>query len=161
MFKHSYAFDKFLDFSCVINQTTRKQILAITETHPVLKNHPVIQSLEKEQPALISISRLSEVHEAILSHSVVLAKTAGSGDTKTCLRAIMEQNVLTNASNALNALIMEQYRNNIDRLSRIVDTTRSHDFDDPEFDEDIDYLKELERDADEEISKDFRKNYDA
>ena len=68
----------------------------------------------------------------------------------------MEQNVLTHASNALNLLMIQQYRNHIDRLSRIIHPTRSFPFED----EEIDYFKELEKDADEEIAKEFRNSYD-
>jgi hypothetical protein len=122
MIRQSPAFEDFLDFSCAINDETRKKLFNITDTHPVLKNHPAIQRMQERGAAFISISAITQINEEILKHSVTLAKTAGSSDEMTCLRAIMEQNVLIVASTSLNALMTEQFRDSIQRLSKILDT---------------------------------------
>jgi hypothetical protein len=74
MIRQSPAFEDFLDFSCAINDETRKKLFNITNTHPVLKNHPAIKRLQKEQLAFISISAITQINEAILKIPLLLQK---------------------------------------------------------------------------------------
>lgn len=122
MTRRSLAFDSFLDFSSAINAETKKKLFAISDTHPVLKNHPLVKRLLDNNKVLISLSAITLINEAILEHSVALAKQASTGDEKACLKALMEQNVLTAASVALNSIMTEQFQNSVHRLSIIVDT---------------------------------------
>lgn len=123
MLRSSISIKKFLDFSGSINDETRQKLFAITDAHPAMKNHPAMQRLAQDQKAFISISAITSINEAILAHSITLAQQASTSDEKACLKALMEQNVLTVASVALNTIMTEHVQDNLRKISTITDAT--------------------------------------
>jgi hypothetical protein len=154
MLRNSTALKDFLNFSHTISDETRDKLLAISDAHPIIKNHPVMQRLVNDKQAFISISAITSINETILKHSIKLARQAASGDKDACLRALMEQNVLTVASVVLHSLMTEQLENSIQRLATIKETASFHKskfLDTINANIEIDYLKELEKEADNEM----------
>ena len=127
MNRHAKAYNKFLNFSCAINDETKEKLRTIANTHPVLKSHPVMKKLLQNSDSFISISAITHINEAMLDYTVEIAKQSASSGVQTCLKAIMEQNVLTVASISLNTLMTEQFQEYLSRLSNISDTIKNNE----------------------------------
>lgn len=115
-------FKEFVDFNNPIDQQTREEIITISQSHPVLKNHPTIKEMMSDKSARISWRKVAEINLKILERSTALARKAGTATGNEQFLILAEMNLLNAVSSALSSIISSRMQVSIDRLSKITKT---------------------------------------
>jgi hypothetical protein len=112
-------FKEFVDFNNPIDPQTREEIITISQSHPVLENHPTIKTMMSNKSARISWRKVAQINLKILERSTALARKAGQAKENERFLILAEMNLLNTASSALSSIISSRMQISVDRLSKI------------------------------------------
>lgn len=112
------TFKEFV-YSAAIDEDVKQTLSILAESHPIIHNHTIVQSVLKNQSARMTLYQVVQVNQKIMQHSTLLARKAQSAPPETRLLIICEQNVLNTAASVLSSLIAAKLQQSVERLSKI------------------------------------------
>lgn len=117
--KNTLGFREFVEFNNPIDEETRDMLMNISQSHPIIRNHPTMQTIINDKSARISLNQVAQINLKILERSHALAKKAGTAAGNEHFLILAEMNLLNSASSALSSVISTKMQISIERLSKI------------------------------------------
>lgn len=117
------SFQEFLD-TAVIDEEAKQTLTVLSEAHPIIRNHSVVQAVLKNKSARLPLSQVVQINERIMQYSTQLARQAAVEPPEARLLIICELSVLSTAASVLSALIAAKLQSSVDRLSKIAQTNQ-------------------------------------
>lgn len=118
------SFKEFIDPSSNIDEDTKELFVALSESHPVLKNNATIQRIISNRSPAVSLHEITRVNKDILARSVTLARQAASATLDKRILILCEQSLLNTIASTISAAVSAQSQQAIDRLSKITSALR-------------------------------------
>lgn len=118
------SFQEFINSQNIIDEETKELFVALSESHPVLKNNATIQRIISNKPSAASLHEITRVNKDILARSVTLARQAKSATIDKRTLILCEQNLLNTIAATISATVSAQSQQSIDRLSQITKALR-------------------------------------
>ena len=113
------SFKEFISTENYIDEDTKELFVALSESHPLLRNHSVIQRIVNDKTSSISLRDVSRVNRDVLARTVHLAKTAQSANLPEQMLILSEQSLLSVIASTLSSTMSAKSQNTINNLSKI------------------------------------------
>lgn len=109
------TFQDYMNAPQAMTSETKQTLLLLAESHPIIKNHPVLQRMTDEKNSYLSLADVRVLNEAIYSHSIKLAKQMPSSSELKRNMILSEQLVLNTASCVLASSILVQLQASVEK----------------------------------------------